>query len=103
MKVLTLNIHSHSRIHDEQAYRDMIYLFSEWTVREGIDVIVHLGRLRDHRRVVLDVEELYLSENGQIALHPLFTYDRTKGLVRTGNTLRDRTKWERNGGSMEWM
>ena len=39
MKVLTLNIHSHSRIHDEQAYRDMIYLFSEWTVREGIDVI----------------------------------------------------------------
>ena len=41
--------------------------------------------------------------NGQIALHPLFTYDRTKGLVRTGNTLRDRTKWERNGGSMEWM
>lgn len=39
MKVLTLNIHSHSRIHDKQAYRDMIYLFSEWTVREGIDVI----------------------------------------------------------------
>ena len=72
-------------------------------IAEGIDVIVHLGRLRDHRRVVLDVEELYLSENGQIALHPLFTYDRTKGLVRTGNTLRDRTKWERNGGSMEWM
>ena len=72
-------------------------------IAEGIDVIVHLGRLRDHRRVVLDVEELYLSENGQIALHPLYIYDRTKGLVRTGNTLRDRTKWERNGGSMEWM
>jgi pilus assembly protein CpaF len=72
-------------------------------IADVIDVIVHLGRLRDHRRVGLDVEELYLSENGQIALHPLFTYDRTKGLVRTGNTLRDRTKWERNGGSMEWM
>ena len=72
-------------------------------IAEGIDVIVHLGRLRDRRRVVLDVEELYLSEAGQIALHPLFTYDRTNGLVRTGNTLRDRTKWELNGGRLEWL
>ncbi|MBQ2064187.1 MAG: CpaF family protein [Firmicutes bacterium] len=67
-------------------------------IAEGIDVIVHLGRLRDRRRVVLDVEELYLSESGQIELNPLFSFDREKGLCRTDHPLRDRTKWERNGG-----
>lgn len=72
-------------------------------IAEGIDVIVHLGRLRDRRRVVLDVEELSLSDTGQIELNPLFTYDRKKGLVRTDNPLRNRTKWEINGGREELL
>ena len=67
-------------------------------IAEGIDVIVHLGRLRDRRRVVLDVAELFLQENGQIGCSRLFRYDREKGLLRTGQPLLDRTKWELNGG-----
>lgn len=68
-------------------------------IAEGIDVIVHLARLRDMRRVVLDVEELYLTDNGQIALNQLFAYDRKEGLKRTGNKLMNRVKWDLNGGA----
>jgi len=67
-------------------------------IAEGIDVIVHLARLRDRRRVVLEVTELLPGENGRIDLNPLFVFDRQAGLIRTDNPLADRTKWDLNGG-----
>ncbi len=62
----------------------------------GIDILVHLGRLRDKSRRVLDVAEITGIENGEISLQPLFTYQEDKGLVRAGS-LRDQKKLERAG------
>ncbi|MGI6737759.1 MAG: CpaF family protein [Anaerovoracaceae bacterium] len=55
---------------------------------EGIDLIVHLGRLRDGRRLVLEVAELIgFEESGEFQLSPLFRYEPGRGLQRTGREL----------------
>lgn len=41
----------------------------------GLDIIVHLGRLRDKSRKVLEVVELEGYEKGEIKLNPLFVYE----------------------------
>ncbi len=61
-------------------------------IAEGIDVIIHLGRLADGKRKVLEVAEIYSEELGSIGVNRLFTYDAVKGLVRTENRLRAREK-----------
>lgn len=43
----------------------------------GIDIIVHLGRLRDKSRRVLEITEIMDYENGQIRLHPLYVFEET--------------------------
>lgn len=45
-------------------------------ISTGIDIIVHLGRLRDRSRKVLEVSEVEkeLDENGRIVLNPLFRF-----------------------------
>lgn len=43
----------------------------------GLDIIVHLGRLRDKSRKVLEVVELEGYEKGEIKLNPLFAYEET--------------------------
>lgn len=40
----------------------------------GIDIIVHLGRVRDKRRCVLDIAEVDGIENGEIILNPLYHF-----------------------------
>lgn len=40
----------------------------------GIDIIVHLGRIRDKRRCVLDIAEVDGIENGEIILNPLYHF-----------------------------
>lgn len=62
----------------------------------GVDILVHLGRMRDKSRKVLDVAEVTGIENGEISLQPLFSYQEDKGLVRTG-MLKDQKKLERAG------
>lgn len=62
----------------------------------GIDILVHLGRMRDKSRKVLDVEEVMGIEAGEIVLQPLFSYKEGKGLMRTGE-LTDQKKLERAG------
>lgn len=46
-------------------------------IASGIDILVHLGRLRDRSRKLLDVVELDGMENGEVKLHPLFHYRET--------------------------
>lgn len=46
-------------------------------IASGIDILVHLGRLRDKSRKLLDVCELDGLENGEVKLHPLFHFEET--------------------------
>ncbi len=62
-------------------------------ILEGIDIFVHVARLRDRRRVVLEVAEI-LEEKGQPVIHSLYTFRPEEGLVPTGNTLQNRSKWD---------
>ena len=44
-------------------------------IASGIDIIVHLGRLRDKSRRVLEITEVVGCENNEIKLNPLFTFE----------------------------
>lgn len=64
----------------------------------GIDIIVHLGRLRDRSRKVLEISEILDCEDTVIRLNPLYRFEEagesTEGrvlgtLVRKGELLRD--------------
>lgn len=46
-------------------------------IASGIDIIVHLGRLRDKTRKVLAVTEVMGYEEGEVILKPLFTFKET--------------------------
>lgn len=43
----------------------------------GIDIIVHLGRLRDKTRKVLEIVEITGFENGEIITSPLYLFEET--------------------------
>lgn len=43
----------------------------------GIDIIVHLGRLRDKSRKILEISELSGIKDGEIQLSPLFVFKET--------------------------
>lgn len=55
-------------------------------IASGIDVIVHLGRLRDKSRKVLEIVEVTGFENGEIQTAPLFRFEE-KGESETGNII----------------
>ncbi len=59
---------------------------------EGIDIMVHLGRLQDGSRRVLEIQELVDFDNGKYVLNPLFQLDRDKRLVFSGNQLLNRSR-----------
>ncbi len=46
-------------------------------IASGIDIIVHLGRLRDKSRRVMEIVEIAGYENGEISLNPLFVFEET--------------------------
>lgn len=61
-------------------------------IASGIDVLIHLGRLRDRTRKVLDIMEIDGMEQGEIRLRPLYHFVETgecAGLI-TG-------EWQRQG------
>lgn len=43
-------------------------------IASGIDLLVHLGRLRDRSRKVLMIAEVLGMEDGEVQLHPLFEF-----------------------------
>lgn len=68
-------------------------------IASGIDIIVHLGRLRDKSRRVLEIVEVAGYEEGEICLNPLFMFEETaqeeKGvvigqLIRKGELLHEK-------------
>lgn len=46
-------------------------------IASGIDIIVHLGRLRDRSRKVLEIVEVLGYEKGEIRLKPLYQFKET--------------------------
>lgn len=52
----------------------------------GIDLMIHLGRLRDKRRVILEISEIDSCENGEIILNPLYRFQES-GMDRSGKVL----------------
>lgn len=57
-------------------------------ITEGIDVMIHMSRMRDGSRKIMEIAELEGMENGAIKLNTLFSYDGGW----TGNKLLHREK-----------
>ncbi|HYE69561.1 MAG TPA: ATPase, T2SS/T4P/T4SS family, partial [Anaerovoracaceae bacterium] len=77
-------------------------------IAEAIDIIVHLGRLPDKSRKVLEISEIEGYKDGKICINPLYKYIINKNdsmsesiplgrLSSTGNELKNTTKLEMNG------
>ena len=47
-------------------------------IASGVDIIVHLGRIRDKSRRVLEITEICGMENGQILWNPLYRFEESK-------------------------
>lgn len=66
-------------------------------IAEGIDLIVHLGRMPDNSRKVLEIAELTGISDDEIILNRLFEYNIEKGLVPTGNKIQNTFKFKMRG------
>lgn len=53
---------------------DMPVLAIRQQIAAAIDIVVHLGRLRDNSRRVLEICEVTGVEDGEICLHPLYEF-----------------------------
>ena len=60
----------------------------------GIDIFIHLGRLRDKSRKVLEITEVIGCENGEIRLNPLYRFEEL-GESSDGNVV---GKLQKTGG-----
>lgn len=77
-------------------------------IASGVDILVHLGRLRDRSRKVLGIYEVAGIRRGEIMINELFAYREEGmaggkvigGLVRTGKELEHREKLEIHGKSI---
>lgn len=82
-------------------------------IGSAIDLIVHLGRLSDKSRKVLDIVEVAGYEDGKYRLNPLFSYIRDKKemedgkiighLQRTENCMIHKEKFELNSVEMKLL
>lgn len=66
-------------------------------IASGVDIIIHLGRLRDRSRRVLEIAEVDGMEGEEVRLNPLFAWDdQAQRLVKVGE-LKHRVKLIRSG------
>lgn len=56
-------------------------------IAEAIDIIIHLGKLQDNKRYVIEIAEIAGIIDGDICLNHLFQYSLSDGLKPTGNSL----------------
>lgn len=84
---------------------DMPVLAVRQQLASAIDIIIHLGRLRDKTRRVLKIVEITGVENGQVAYNTLYEFRETGeekgkvvgGLVRVSEGLKNVEKMQRAG------
>lgn len=69
-------------------------------IAEAIDIIVHLARLPDRTRRVMEIIEVEGYKNGKIGTNRLFNFKRNGGLIPSGNKLKNRYKLEMKGVSL---
>ena len=69
-------------------------------IAAGFDIFVHLGRLRDKSRRLLEICEIDGIVEDEVVLNPLFLYEEECGLVQKGR-LKHRGKLERAGITLE--
>ena len=86
---------------------DLPILAVRGQLASGIDLIVHLGRLRDRSRKVLEVAEVEGMKDGQIALSTLYRFAETgeedgkiTGIWRTEKEISRKVKFEMAGISV---
>lgn len=79
-------------------------------IASGIDILIHLGRLRDKSRKLLEVAEIDGMSDGVIHLNPLYRYEeegisngRIQGSWRKQGSLRHREKLRAAGLELEEM
>lgn len=65
-------------------------------IASGVDILIHLGRMRDKSRKVLEISEVCGMENNEIKIQSLFQWKEGQGLVKQG-TILHREKLERAG------
>lgn len=65
-------------------------------IASGIDILIHLGRMRDKSRKVLEITEVCGFEDNEIRVQPLYRWQEGAGLVKMAS-LRNREKLERAG------
>ena len=65
-------------------------------IASGVDILIHLGRMRDKTRKVLEISEVCGLENREIKIHPLYKWKEGAGLVKE-DELFHREKLERAG------
>ena len=79
-------------------------------IAQAIDIIIHLSRLRDKTRKVMEITEVVGYKNGEIILNPLFVFEeemeRTEGKVagslrRTKNNMTHIDKFKKAG--IDWI
>ncbi len=68
-------------------------------IASALDIIVHLGRISDRSRRVLEIIEIVDFDGNEIILNPLFIRNRNKILTRTANKLINTRKADFRGVS----
>jgi len=66
-------------------------------IASGIDILVHLGRMRDKKRRVLEIVEVTGFYDGEVKLLPLYGWDDKKEQLMFRHKLQDTIKLERAG------
>lgn len=65
-------------------------------IASGVDILIHLGRMRDKTRKVMEITEVCGLENKEIRIHTIYKWKEDKGLVKEGD-LYQKEKLERAG------
>ncbi len=65
-------------------------------IASGVDILIHLGRMRDKTRKVLEITEVCGYEDNEIKMRTLYRWQEGKGLVKL-EPLLCREKLERAG------
>ena len=66
-------------------------------IASGADILVHLGRLRDRTRRVLEIAEVDGLKDGAVSLRPLYRFDDGAKELRKVGALKHTEKLERRG------
>ena len=68
-------------------------------IASGVDILIHLGRLRDRSRKVLEITEICGFEDNEIKTQTLYRWQEDRGLVKTAELL-NREKLARAGAAI---